>query len=47
MIVGQKEVTLKAGDVVIQRGAAHAWHNYTDETATIMVVMVGVEFPSK
>lgn len=47
MIVGKKEVTLKAGDVVVQRGAAHAWHNYTDEVATIMGVMIGVELPSQ
>jgi mannose-6-phosphate isomerase-like protein (cupin superfamily) len=47
MIVGQKEVTLKAGDVVIQRGAAHAWHNYTSENATIMGIMIGVELPKQ
>jgi hypothetical protein len=45
MIVGEKEVSLKAGDVVIQRGAAHAWHNYTNEKATIMGIMIGVELP--
>lgn len=47
MIVGDKEVTLKAGDVVVQRGAAHAWHNYTDEVATIMVVMIGANLPKQ
>ena len=47
MIVGDKEVTLKAGDVVVQRGAAHAWHNYTDEMATIMGVMIGVKLPKQ
>ena len=47
MIVGQNEVTLKAGDVVIQRGAAHAWHNYTSENATIMCIMIGVELPKQ
>jgi hypothetical protein len=47
MIVADKEVTLKAGDVVVQRGAAHAWHNYTNEVATIMGVMIGVELPKQ
>ncbi|OGT67898.1 MAG: hypothetical protein A3J38_02215 [Gammaproteobacteria bacterium RIFCSPHIGHO2_12_FULL_45_9] len=47
MIVGDKEVTLKAGDVVVQRGAAHAWHNYTHENATIMGIMIGVPLPKQ
>ncbi len=47
MIVGDKETTLKAGDVVVQRGAAHAWHNYTDEVATIMGIMIGVHLPKQ
>jgi hypothetical protein len=47
MLVGDKDVNLKAGDVVVQRGAAHAWHNYSDKTATIMGVMVGVELPAQ
>lgn len=47
MIVGNKDVTLKVGDVVVQRGAAHAWHNYTDQVATIMGVMVGVDVPKQ
>jgi mannose-6-phosphate isomerase-like protein (cupin superfamily) len=47
MIVNNKEVTLKAGDVVVQRGAAHAWHNYTNEVATIMGIMIGVELPEQ
>lgn len=47
MIVGDKETILKAGDVVVQRGATHAWHNRTNEVATIMGVMIGVELPSQ
>src|SRR3990167_9996678 len=47
MIIGDKEVTLKAGNVVVQRGAAHAWHNYTSEVATIIGVMIGVELPKQ
>lgn len=47
LIVGKKEVTLKTGDVVIQRGAAHTWHNYTDETASIIGIMIGVKLPKQ
>ena len=46
MIVANK-VILKVGDVVVQRGAAHAWHNYTNEVATFMGVMIGVELPEQ
>ena len=45
MICGDKDVHLKKGDVIIQRGAAHAWHNYTQEPASIMGIMIGVDLP--
>jgi mannose-6-phosphate isomerase-like protein (cupin superfamily) len=35
------EVTLRAGDTVIQNGTRHAWHNRTDEPARLVVVLVG------
>lgn len=47
LIVGDKEVVLKSGDVVVQRGASHAWHNYSNEVATIMGVMIGVIPPKQ
>lgn len=47
LIVGGQEVFVKAGDVVVQRGAAHAWHNYTNEDATIVGIMIGVELPKQ
>ena len=47
MVIGNQDVLLKAGEVVIQRGAAHAWHNYTNEMATIMGIMIGVELPKQ
>ena len=47
MLVGKEEVTLNVGDVIIQRGAAHAWHNNTDKMATIMGVMIGVKPPKQ
>lgn len=43
MIVNDKKIELNTGDAVVQRGAAHAWHNYSNETATIMGVMIGVK----
>jgi hypothetical protein len=46
MLVGDRDIHLKAGDVVIQRGAAHAWHNHTDKKASIMGIMIGIEPPS-
>jgi mannose-6-phosphate isomerase-like protein (cupin superfamily) len=45
LIVGEEETQLQVGDCVVQRGAAHAWHNYSNEIATIMGVMIGVEVP--
>jgi mannose-6-phosphate isomerase-like protein (cupin superfamily) len=35
------EVTLRPGDVVVQRGTRHAWSNRTDKPAMIGFVMVG------
>ncbi|KAI4252987.1 MAG: hypothetical protein LQ352_003962 [Teloschistes flavicans] len=37
---GGEEKTLKAGDVVVQRGANHAWANRTEEICRIAFVMV-------
>jgi quercetin dioxygenase-like cupin family protein len=38
-----EEKTVKAGEFMVQRGANHAWHNRTQETCRIAVVMVGTE----
>ncbi|KAI1775424.1 hypothetical protein F4818DRAFT_441520 [Hypoxylon cercidicola] len=38
-----EETTLKAGDVIVQQGANHAWHNRTDEVCRISFVCVGSE----
>jgi hypothetical protein len=35
------EVTLRAGDVIVQRGGPHAWSNRTDEPVQLGFVMVG------
>ncbi|KAI4859853.1 hypothetical protein F4820DRAFT_138964 [Hypoxylon rubiginosum] len=40
---GGEETTLRAGDVVVQQGVNHAWHNRTDEVCRIACFMVGSE----
>ncbi|KAJ7080070.1 hypothetical protein C8R43DRAFT_1052986 [Mycena crocata] len=40
---GGEEKTIKTGEVMVQRGANHAWHNRTQEPCRILVVMVGTE----
>ncbi|KAI0161842.1 hypothetical protein GGR52DRAFT_142966 [Hypoxylon sp. FL1284] len=38
---GGAETTLRAGDVVVQQGVNHAWHNRTDEVCRIVFCQVG------
>lgn len=40
---GGREKTVKAGDMIVQRGVNHEWHNRTDEWTRILVVMVAAE----
>lgn len=35
------EVTLKAGDVCVQRGTIHGWDNRTDKPARVFFVLTG------
>jgi mannose-6-phosphate isomerase-like protein (cupin superfamily) len=37
------EVTFDENDVVVQHGTRHAWRNPRDNSATLSVVLVGVE----
>lgn len=39
----EQEKVLGAGDVVIQGGARHAWHNRSEESALLAVVLVGAQ----
>lgn len=39
----EKQVLLKAGDILIQRGTTHAWHNKSDAPAVFSVVIVSAE----
>ena len=38
-----REVHLKAGDVVIQNGTRHRWHNRTDAPTVVLSVLVGAK----
>jgi hypothetical protein len=42
-----EEVTLKAGDVIVQSGTMHAWYNPFDEPARFIGVMVGARTDGK
>ena len=39
------EIELTAGDVLIQNGTRHRWHNHGDSWPIIAVVIVGAELP--
>lgn len=39
------EALLHAGDVAIQRGTLHAWHNRSDTPVTFFAVMVSASLP--
>ncbi|KAJ6622179.1 hypothetical protein B0H10DRAFT_2014647 [Mycena sp. CBHHK59/15] len=40
---GGQEKTIRTGEVIVQQGANHAWHNRTQTTCRILSVMVGSE----
>jgi hypothetical protein len=42
-LMDEGEVTLKPGDVLIQRGTNHAWSNRTDEPAVLAFVLIDAE----
>jgi len=44
MLLDESEVTLKAGEILIQRGTNHAWTNRTDEPARVLFVLVDGKF---
>jgi uncharacterized cupin superfamily protein len=39
-ILDEHETTMKAGDIMIQRGTAHAWANRSGKPARIAFVLV-------
>jgi mannose-6-phosphate isomerase-like protein (cupin superfamily) len=44
LVLDDSEVTLHAGDVVVQRGTDHAWANRGDTVARVVFVLVDGEF---
>lgn len=40
---GGEERVVRAGDIVVQRGTMHAWHNRTDEWGRMVAVLVAAE----
>jgi mannose-6-phosphate isomerase-like protein (cupin superfamily) len=44
LYVGDKEMVLKAGDVVIQRGTKHAWRNRSDKRVRMLYVLLDARF---
>jgi hypothetical protein len=42
-VTDMDETVLRAGDVLIQRGTAHTWHNRSDATCIFASVMVSAE----
>ncbi|MFT4265169.1 MAG: cupin domain-containing protein [Nocardioides sp.] len=44
LVLDDSEVTLRAGDIVVQRGTDHAWANRGDTPARVLFVLVDGEF---
>ena len=44
LILSDSEVSLRAGDVVIQRGTDHAWENRSGRPAKMAFVLIDAEF---
>ena len=44
LVLDDSEVTLKAGDVVVQRGTDHAWANRSDKIARMAFILVDGQF---
>ena len=44
LLLDDSEVTLKAGDMVVQRGTIHAWTNRTDDICRMAFILVSGHF---
>jgi quercetin dioxygenase-like cupin family protein len=44
LLLDDSEVTLRAGDIVVQRGTVHAWANRSDRIARVAFILVAGEF---
>ena len=43
LIVDEKELLVKQGDVVVQGGVNHTWVNRSDAPCVLLAVLVGAE----
>ncbi len=44
LILTDSEVDLRAGDIVVQRGTDHAWHNRSQHVTRVAFILVGGAF---
>jgi len=44
LLLDDSEVTLRAGDIAIQRGTDHAWANRSDAVCRVAFILVGAQF---
>jgi quercetin dioxygenase-like cupin family protein len=44
LLLDESELTLRAGDIIVQRGTNHAWANRSARRCRMLVVMIGAEF---
>ena len=44
LVLDDSETTLRAGDVVVQRGTAHRWENRTEATARMAFILIDGAF---
>lgn len=47
LILSDSEVTLRPGDVVVQRGTDHAWENRSDKLARMAFVLIDAGFDAQ
>ncbi len=47
LILSDSEVTLRPGDVVVQRGTDHAWENRSDRLARMAFVLIDAAFDAQ
>lgn len=47
LVLDNEEVSLKRGDIVVQRGTNHAWSNRTEEMARMVFILLDGKFASE
>lgn len=47
LVLDDSEVTLRTGDIVVQRGTDHAWANRSDRVCRVAFILVDGEFTSE